>query len=223
MRFDDTTDTQPTRRKNRARPFRLLPIVVGMAGISLLQPTPALNSVAKPSEARVGPPTANVATVFAAVSQCRKGMTESERWRIAGAIHQESTKYGYDPLFIAAMVEVESQCKPTARGPKGAVGLIQIRPATARAVAKESGIPWKGDASLHDAATNLRLGVRYLWSLERRFDDPHLAIAAYNLGPTRVAGMARHRARGARYVKRVLARYRALVERYEEGLGGLGA
>jgi soluble lytic murein transglycosylase-like protein len=50
--------------------------------------------------------------------------------------------------------------------------------------------------------------------LEEQFDDPQIAVAAYNLGPGRVARMAPSRARGAQYVKRVLARYHDLVEQY---------
>jgi soluble lytic murein transglycosylase-like protein len=65
---------------------------------------------------------------------------------------------------------------------------------------------------------NVRLGVRYLWTLEEQFNDPQLAVAAYNLGPTRVARMNRQRARNAKYVQRVLGRYQDLVEQYSLGL-----
>jgi soluble lytic murein transglycosylase-like protein len=208
-----TSLMRPIRRQQR--PVRHLLVAGAIAGLPFLQPTAVENRLGERPGDRPSTPTADVATVFAALSQCHMTMRESERWRIAGAIHHESTSYGYDPLFIAAMVQVESQCKPTARGTHGAVGLIQVRPETARAVAKEGGIPWKGEATLNDAATNLRLGVRYLWTLEQRFDDPRLAVAAYNLGPTRVARMARQRAQGAQYVKRVLARYKDLVDRFE--------
>jgi soluble lytic murein transglycosylase-like protein len=81
-------------------------------------------------------------------------------------------------------------------------------------MAEETGLAWRGPKTLDDGVVNVRLGVRYLWSLEERFDDPHLAIAAYNLGPTRVARMPRQRAQRAQYVQRVLARYDDLVEQY---------
>jgi soluble lytic murein transglycosylase-like protein len=56
-------------------------------------------------------------------------------------------------------------------------------------------------------AVNVRLGLRYLWGLERRFKDIYVAVAAYNLGPARVQQMSRERARGARYVRKIMARY----------------
>jgi len=214
MLYDDTTTVQPIRRE-RTRVAAVLTIVVAVSvALFWSQPTPQRHAGPTPARVKPAPESASIATLFEAVSQCRASLPESERWRIASTIHQESLKYGYDPLFVAAMIEVESGCKPTARGIRGAIGLIQIRPATAKAVAAETGLPWRGAAALNDAALNLRLGVRYLWTLEKRFADPHLAIAAYNLGPTRVAHMNRARARNAKYVKRVLGRYKVLVEQY---------
>lgn len=214
MPIDHTSNIKVIRRESRVCQLVCLLAAIAVGGLNWL-PVTSEQPVSLPAPvARVASPTVSVETIYAALEQCRKSTPEGERWRIAATLHQESRRYGYDPLFIAAMVEVESQCKATARGIHGAVGLIQIRPATARAVAAESGMPWKGDATLRDGVSNLRLGVRYLWTLEEQFDDPHLAIAAYNLGPTRVAGMARSRARGAQYVKRVLARYQDLVEQY---------
>lgn len=217
MPIDHQSDRGANRRENCVRSLFCLLVAIAVGGLTWFPRTSA-GPVSPPQlAARVALPTVSVETIYEALEQCRKSTPETERWRIAATLHQESRRYGYDPLFIAAMVEVESQCKATARGIHGAVGLIQIRPATARAVAAESGMPWKGDATLRDGVNNLRLGVRYLWTLEEQFDDPHLAIAAYNLGPTRVSRMARSRARGAQYVKRVLARYQDLVERYAAG------
>ncbi|HXQ22463.1 MAG TPA: lytic transglycosylase domain-containing protein [Candidatus Acidoferrales bacterium] len=152
-----------------------------------------------------------VRTLFTAVSRCAARLSERDRWRIAGVIHRESQRYGYDPLFILAMAEVESGCSPTARSEDGAVGLIQVRPATARAVADEAGMRWNGAEMLTDPFVNVQLGLRYLAQLEKRFHDPHLAIAAYNLGPKRVARMPAQRARTAVYVQKVLARYELLL------------
>lgn len=145
--------------------------------------------------------------VFSAVSRCRKTLPESERWEIARVVYDQSKRYGYDPLFVIAMMEIESTCSPVARGPRGSVGLIQLRPATARAVAREMGWPWRGAQMLTRPGVNVPLGLRYLWTLERRFKDPYLAVAAYNLGPERVGQMPREKARRARYVRKIMARY----------------
>ncbi len=214
MLFDDTTTVRPIRRERNR--FGVIASVIGIGLIGLFSSRPIPQQATEPQAAKVpsSPKTATVATVYDVLTRCRASLPEGERWRLAGTIHQESRRYGYDPLFVAAMIDVESSCKPTARGTHGAVGLIQIRPATAKAMAAETGIPWRGDATLRDGALNVRIGIRYLWTLEERFDDPRIAIAAYNLGPTRVAQMSRHRARNAKYVQRVLGRYQDLVEQY---------
>jgi soluble lytic murein transglycosylase-like protein len=202
------------RRESRFRLFYCLLLGVAVAGLVRPVSMPAEPVRRPPIVPSQGTSTVSVHTVYRAMAPCRKSNSEAERWRIAATVHQESLRYGYDPLFIAAMVDVESKCKPNALSTQGAVGLIQIQPATGRFVAAESGLPWRGAATLRDGVSNLRLGVRYLWMLEKQFDDPQIAVAAFNLGPGRVARMAPSRARSARYVRRVLARYHALVEQY---------
>jgi soluble lytic murein transglycosylase len=147
------------------------------------------------------------------LNQCTAPLSPLERWRLASIIHRESQQGGYDPLFVVALIQVESGCARRARGPQGSVGLLQIQPATARKLARDAAIPWPGAHALTSAATNIRLGVQYLAQLENKFRDPLVAMAAYNMGPGRVARMSRQRARGASYVRRVLARYEALSGR----------
>lgn len=148
--------------------------------------------------------------IFEALSACRSSLPERMRWSIAAAIEEQSRRHGYDPLFVQAMIEVESMCSPTARSPRGAIGLIQLRPETAQEVAREAGIKYKGPQTLLDPERNVELGLLYLNRLESQLGDLHLAVAAYNLGPGRVAQMPRRTARSARYVRKVLARYASL-------------
>ena len=159
-------------------------------------------------------PTTPVGTLFKALSQCRRGLSERERWRIAGVIHRESQRFGYDPLFVVALAAVESTCHPAARSRRGALGLIQVRPFVARAVAQDAGLRWRGADMLTKPLFNVHIGLRYLVQLEKQFGDPYLAVAAYNLGPTRVAEMPRHRARATRYVRKVMSRYEALLAQH---------
>ena len=162
-------------------------------------------------------PTSNPVTdLFNALSRCQAPLSESERWRLAGAIHQESRRHGYDPLFVMAMIQVESSCSPTARGERGGVGLVQIKPSTARAVAKDAGLPWYGSETLTRPALNVELALLYLAQLEEQFGDPYLAMVAYNRGPAGVGRMSPQRARGARYVKKILARYEDLTDEAAE-------
>ena len=67
------------------------------------------------------------------------------------------------------MIGVESAYNPAARSPKGALGLAQLMPATARALAVDPSDPFE----------NLDCGARYLLAELQRFGDPALALAAY--------------------------------------------
>lgn len=176
-----------------------------LAGIRVATAPPAGSAVPAPSR-----------TVERALSRCRSALPVADRARIARAVEREASRHGYDPLFVQALVEVESTCAPNARSRAGALGLAQLRPSTGRAVARDTGVPWRGEATLLDPDANLRLGIAYLRQLEQRFGDVRLAVAAYNLGPERVAGMPAERAKRSDYVKRVLRRWASL--RSEHGL-----
>ncbi|MDZ7754264.1 MAG: transglycosylase SLT domain-containing protein [Gammaproteobacteria bacterium] len=93
---------------------------------------------------------------------------------------------GLDPAWVFAVARQESAFAPEARSPKGALGLMQLLPGTARSVARDL----KSRASsrdLFDVDNNIALGAAYLRGLMERFDDHAvLATAAYNAGPHRV-------------------------------------
>ncbi len=73
------------------------------------------------------------------------------------------------------------------RSSAGAIGVMQLMPATGRATAKEIKLRYGGRATLTDSASNIRLGTAYLSKMYQRFDDNRvLATAAYNAGPHRV-------------------------------------
>lgn len=85
---------------------------------------------------------------------------------------------GLDPALVMSVIQVESCFQPAAKSPQGAVGLMQIHPATARHLGLKD--PW-------DPASNLSAGIGYLSDLLDYFDGDHvLALAAYNAGPRKV-------------------------------------
>ncbi|MDS4022065.1 MAG: transglycosylase SLT domain-containing protein [Candidatus Competibacter sp.] len=93
-----------------------------------------------------------------------------------------------DPAWVYAVIRQESGFRSDARSPVGALGLMQLMPATGLQIARELQ-DGNADASvLLSADTNIRYGVRYLQQiLDRLQDNPVLATAAYNAGPNRVA------------------------------------
>ena len=191
-----------------------LKIMVAVAALSLMSFWPLAKAVADrvpPADTDAQTPTP-VNDIFNALSRCPVPLSETERWRLAGAIHHESSEHGYDPLFVMALIQVESGCSRTAVSGRGGVGLVQIKPSTARAVAKDAGVPWKGPEILTRPAMNLKLALLYLAQLEEQFGDPYLAMVAFNKGPARVGRMSPQRAQGARYVKKVLALYEDLTD-----------
>jgi len=193
----------------------LAPVQVG---ISMARPMPVLQA-AEPVEAPE--PAAAVTeavekdnaldSVAAALEDCPNALSAAQRQRIARVICDESDRCGYDPLFITALIQVESGCAASARG-NGAVGLVQMLPATARGVARRNGMPWRGEQTLIEPASNIQLGLAYLLELEDQLGDSYRAIAAYNLGPARVAHMSSRRAERSPYVQRILERYEALLD-----------
>jgi soluble lytic murein transglycosylase-like protein len=94
---------------------------------------------------------------------------------------------GIDPAVAFSLVRVESGFMRNAISPKGAVGLTQLMPSTARFL--EPGVSYQ---ALFDRETNLRIGFRYLRQLVDQYDgDLRLALLAYNRGPTRVDSIRR--------------------------------
>ena len=110
-------------------------------------------------------------------------------------------RHGLDPELVLAVVGVESAFRPKAVSPKGAQGLMQLMPGTARSL---------GVADAFDPAQNLDGGVRHLGSLLTLYGgDVSRALAAYNAGE---GAVARHGGippfkETREYVKKVLQRY----------------
>jgi soluble lytic murein transglycosylase len=91
---------------------------------------------------------------------------------------------GIDPAWAFAIIRAETAWQTDAQSGANARGLMQLVPGTASMVARRSGLPYDGAASLYDPAINIPLGTQYLANLAMRFNgSPWLASAAYNAGP----------------------------------------
>ncbi len=93
--------------------------------------------------------------------------------RLNELIEQTAARHEVDPHLVRSVIAVESNFNQYAVSPKGAQGLMQLIPATARRF---------GVANPFDPASNLEAGVKYLKYLKDLFQDERLALAAYNAG-----------------------------------------
>lgn len=89
------------------------------------------------------------------------------------AAKSAARKHGIPEDLFLRLVQQESGFNPTARSHKGAIGLAQLMPATARALRVDP----------HDPKQNLEGGARYLKQMHKKFGSWRLALAAYNAGP----------------------------------------
>lgn len=89
---------------------------------------------------------------------------------------------GLDPALLAAVIYEESKFHPSARSKSGAVGLMQLRPSTAKGIALRTGGTAFRVSDLTNPAINIRYGAWYLGNLLRKYRHERLALAAYNAG-----------------------------------------
>ncbi len=133
------------------------------------------------------------------------GYADSAARVLARAIVSESQTAQLDPLLVAAVVKYESSFRISARSHKGARGLMQVMPATEKALLKTI-----NTAYLSTPEKQLRLGSQYLAELQKRFrGNTYHSLIAYNWGPTNLAIALK---RGGRipsgpvtYAKKILA------------------
>ncbi len=125
------------------------------------------------------------------LERLRTGLASKEITQVAVAVVTESRRAGLPVDLVLAVIQVESSGNTFAVSSAGALGLMQLLPATAEDVAQRIGFWWNGPAILFDPVLNVRLGVTYLGELVQRYGDVNIALAAYNWGPTRISSRLR--------------------------------
>ncbi len=109
--------------------------------------------------------------------------------QLAGLVQRSSATFGYDPLLLLAVIEVESRFSAHAQGQyrngdaSGALGLMQLKPETAQEIARSLGMTVRSPADLFRPDVNIPIGVAYLTQLIARFRSFKLGLLAYNQGP----------------------------------------
>ncbi len=107
--------------------------------------------------------------------------------RVAVTIVREAQRHELDPMLIIAVIRCESSFNNYAVSHVGAMGLMQVMPATGSYLAEKAGFRLGRSTNLFDAETNIELGTGYLADLIKRFGTLEKALVAYNAGP----GLAR--------------------------------
>jgi soluble lytic murein transglycosylase-like protein len=129
-------------------------------------------------------------------------MTSTGNPTYDGLVMKSAAKFGVDPNLVMAVMHQESGFNPRARSYKGASGLMQLMPATARRFGVEN---------IYDPAQNIDAGTRYLRFLLDTFNgDVELALAGYNAGENAVVNsgyqIPRYR-ETQNYVRTITAKY----------------
>jgi soluble lytic murein transglycosylase len=123
-------------------------------------------------------------------------------------VRAHARNYRLQPALLAAVIYQESKFHPDARSSSGALGLMQIQPATAEGIALHTGGSEFRVDDLYDPELNIRYGSWYLRHLLDKYRDERLALAAYNAGQRnvdewRAAGKGIQFSETRHYVRRV--------------------
>ncbi len=91
-------------------------------------------------------------------------------------------EHGLDPALLAAVIYQESKFQADAKSSSGALGLMQLTPATAKGIALRTGGHAFRTSDLYNPEINMRYGAWYLDNLFKKYGDEQLVLAAYNAG-----------------------------------------
>jgi soluble lytic murein transglycosylase len=102
--------------------------------------------------------------------------------RYLGDVRVHARQNGIDPALLAAVIYQESKFDARAESGSGAIGLMQLTPATAHGIAVRTGGARFETSDLLNPEINIRYGSWYLANLFRKYGDERLVLAAYNAG-----------------------------------------
>ncbi len=146
------------------------------------------------------------------ISKNNSTLDSKSIYEISKTIYEEAVRYNFNPLFITAIIKIESNYDPKAISDSYAYGLCQVRRFIAPELAENIDIEWDGaEKTLFDPIKNIKIGVYYLSMLNRDFNDLKTAIIAYNQGPYNVQErLTNNQELPDNYVNKVLGYYASL-------------
>ncbi|TMK80451.1 MAG: lytic transglycosylase domain-containing protein [Actinobacteria bacterium] len=101
-------------------------------------------------------------------------------------VRGHARNYRLDPALLAAVIYQESKFRADAKSDSGAIGLMQLKPETAKGIAIRTGGNRFQTSDLYNPEINVRYGSWYLRHLLDKYDDEKTALAAYNAGQQNV-------------------------------------
>ncbi len=123
----------------------------------------------------------------------------------------------YDPIFLMAIIKTESHFKPNAIGSAGEIGLMQIKPDTAKWICEKKGLEWKGKNSLKDPRYNIEIGASYFKYLKKSLKSKAASyIAAYNMGINKLSRVPSSEVKNNAYFSKVLYNYLSIYKDLEK-------
>jgi len=131
-------------------------------------------------------PAFDPAPVIRRLRGLRPKLADAETRALARVLVDAARRHDLEPRLVLAVIQVESGFRTRAVSPVGALGLMQIMPATGEELAARLGIEWRGPDTLFDPVANVRIGAAYLRELDDRYGSLSTALAAYNWGPGRI-------------------------------------
>ncbi|MBR1461291.1 lytic transglycosylase domain-containing protein [bacterium] len=132
-----------------------------------------------------------------------KGVPQSRRDAILSIVDRAAKKYNVDPKLILAIMYNESRFNPKAKSHCGAMGLMQLMPATAKHY---------GAADPYNMEQNIFAGTKFIAELSKRYKgNITLIAAAYNAGPGNVKNSVPKKRETQTYVARVNSTYRSIA------------
>jgi peptidoglycan lytic transglycosylase len=129
-----------------------------------------------------------LALTFVTLQSAKPGWWE-RLWyplRYEQIVRGHARNYQLDPALLAAVIYQESKFEADARSKSGAIGLMQLLPATAQGIAVHTGGTRFTTADLYNPEINVRYGAWYLRHLLEKYGDERTALAAYNAGQDNV-------------------------------------
>ena len=202
-------DTRIEVVQKERKPFTLFPILAGLLlffALSFSSPFTAEATVAAYLDVQgnlhyVRGKSSRTNRKIAINRPVARSKNDSSPQTINAFIQTAATEHGVDPLLIKAIIKAESNFDPSAVSPKGAQGLMQLMPATARDLQV---------ADPFDPQANITGGTKYLRSLLDNYGwNLELSIAAYNAGPGKVKGRMPNIVETKTYVSKVLEDYQS--------------